>query len=152
MSSINIGVSGHRELNKPTEEVYRRFIRCLERIAATHKIEKITNGFALGFDSITAQAAIDLNIPLWAAIPFPGQQNSWPIEHKKKYEFFLSKAANVYIANDKFANWAFFRRNEYIVNNSDHMIVWLTENKGGTFHAVDYANSKKKQVTNIAIE
>lgn len=141
-----LGVSGHRELIKPTEEIYEQFLYEVDWM----KPKAILSGLAVGFDSIVAQAAIDLNIPLWAAIPFPDQHKLWSPEQKKKYEFFLSKAQNVYVANNTFSNWAYHKRNRHIVDTSHNLIVWLTEVKGGTFKTVEYANQKNKCVINLA--
>ena len=42
------------------------------------------------------------------------------------------------------------KRNRHLVDNSSVCICYLTENKGGTFYTVNYANSKQLKIVNIA--
>ena len=49
-------------------------------------------------DSI-AQAAIKLDIPLIAAIPFAGQERSWPVKFQERYKKLLNLAEQTIIVN-----------------------------------------------------
>lgn len=142
-----IGVTGHRELQRPEEEVSSKFITLMEEL----RPETIVCGFALGFDTIVARAAVKLDIRLWGSIPFPDQHKSWNKDQQKEYEFLLSKANYVYTANHTFANWTYHNRNHYIVNKSDVLVAWLiNKSSGGTASTVEYANKKGKRVINLA--
>lgn len=116
-------------------------------------IEKINSGMAMGFDSCLAQAALELNIPLAAYVPFPGHHTSWGNWSQSKYGELLVGASERHIvcskedlASGKVKSHvqALFIRNEAMVDNSDVLMVLLDPQTrtGGTWGCVQYAINK----------
>lgn len=146
-----IGASGHRYVSyEPIlyKMVYEKFSFMMKDL----KPEKVITGAALGFDTIVAEVCIELNIPFVAAVPFVGQENKWSDSQKEKYNTLLSKAAEIKIVSEgPFSKQKFQIRNQWIVDNSDEMIVYFTGQPGGTKNCIDYAKSVNKSISYILI-
>ena len=118
-----------------TSEGYRRFI----------------SGGALGADSDFAEIIIDLrksaypDIMLEIAVPCPNQDLKWRAEDKRRYKKICNAADSVNVISEKYTNFCMQKRNEYMVDHSDFVIVvWNGETQGGTYRTFQYAQRKKK--------
>lgn len=155
-----IGGTGHRNDKLPNKETgyilpnptYNYVCQNIEKILLQNKPEKVISGMALGFDFWLANIAINLNIPLVAAIPFIGQEKMWPKHSQAQFNKLLDKASGVIIVSEGgYAAYKMQTRNEYIVNNCDKLIACLipSEKSGGTFNCVKYAKSINKDIVFI---
>jgi len=115
-------------------------------------IEMVISGMALGWDQALAKAAINLGIPLMAAIPFAGQERRWPETSKDTYHKLLEQATqlvvvseNVNVSNIFRVATAMQRRNEWMVDHC-HLLVtlWDGEESGGTWNCVRYAKKQQR--------
>ena len=141
-----LGITGHRNFSLPEENI----INCVCSFLQEEKIEKVLLGMAIGFDQLVAKCCISLNIPFEAIIPFEGQELKWPLAQQKQfYEILLKADKIVLVSEGGFENWKFDKRNVYIVDNSDFMLCYLTEDKGGTYSCCQYASSKNKTIVNV---
>jgi uncharacterized phage-like protein YoqJ len=119
----------------------------LTRFAFVH-IEQINpkmviSGMALGWDTACARACLRLNIPLWAAIPFEGQESMWPEESQKTYQNLIAKAQKTtVVCTGGFAAWKMQKRNEFMVDNCDNLLELWNGSSGGTRNCDDYARKK----------
>ena len=52
--------------------------------------DEVVSGMALGFDMIWAEEALELEIPVTAAIPFEGQERTWPRASQARYHEILA--------------------------------------------------------------
>lgn len=112
--------------------------------------DKVITGMALGVDQWAAEVSIDLDIPFVAAIPFPGQDRTWPEESKEKYKTLLDYADEVnYLYEGGYAAWKMQARNQWMVDNSDLVIAVWDGSEGGTSNCVKYATKQKKQIIRI---
>ena len=122
-------------------------------IAAFQKMQpaQVISGMALGWDSGVALAAIALNIPLVAAVPFKGQESAWRQGDRDRYFEILDNAIEVvYVCDPGYAAWKMQKRNELMCDRSDVVLaLWDGGEKGGTKNCVDYARSKNKRVINV---
>ena len=116
-------------------------------------------GMAWGFDILAGEAVILLkkmrprdNIKLIAVVPFLGQEKSWDAEWQRRYSAVLSAADRVVYISQNYANWAYHKRNRYMVDNSDTVITFFDGKSGGTAATLRYAGEKGKRIINLAAE
>jgi uncharacterized phage-like protein YoqJ len=62
-------------------------VETLEKLGAT----EIVSGMGLGFEQALALAAIELKLPLIAAVPFEGQQKVWTEKSQELYHSLCGK-------------------------------------------------------------
>ena len=118
-----------------TSEGYRHFI----------------SGGALGADSDFAEIVIDLrksaypDITLEIAVPCPNQNLKWCTKDKRRYMKICQAADSVNVISKKYSDFCMQKRNEYMVDQSDFVIVvWNGETHGGTYRTFQYVKRKKK--------
>jgi uncharacterized phage-like protein YoqJ len=112
--------------------------------------ELVISGMAQGWDQELACAAISLGIPFIAAVPFKGQELAWPEQAQDKYNHLLSGAKEVKIVcSGGYAPWKMQTRNEWMVDNSDHILAFWNGTPGGTANCIRYAEKVGKSVINL---
>ena len=89
-------------------------------------------------------------IKLILVLPCINQANSWSYEDREVYEDIKQKADKIVYTSKDYSRGCMHKRNRHLVDNSSACICYLTKNKGGTFYTVNYANSKKVRIINIA--
>ena len=109
------------------------------------------SGGALGADSDFAEIVIDLrkcaypDITLEIAVPCPNQDLKWRAEDKRRYKKICKAADSVNVISEKYSGFCMQKRNEYMVDHSDFVIVvWNGKTQGGTYQTFQYAQRKKK--------
>lgn len=112
-------------------------------------------GGALGFDTLAAQAVLDLKqqypqIKLILVLPCLSQANSWSEKDKQMYEYIKEQADKVVYTSQEYTRGCMHKRNRHLIDNSSACITYLTESKGGTAYTVDYAQKHGLTVFNIA--
>ncbi len=120
------------------------------KVLLENKPEKVISGMALGFDMLLAIAALSVQIPLLAAIPFRGQESAWPKKTQHSYNQILNhKLVTTFIVcKGGYAPWKMQRRNIWMCDNCDKLLACYNGDKsGGTFNCLEYAARK-----NIPIE
>lgn len=116
--------------------------------------DSVISGMALGWDMWVADSAIQLGIPFDTYLPFNGQPSKWPPSSIKHYNYLFSKARNVKVISKYYSNKEFFLRDEAMVDDADTIAALLSPKmeKGGTFHTVNYAKSRGKNIINFWTE
>ncbi len=116
-------------------------------------------GMAWGFDLMAGEVVALLkklrprdNIKLIAVVPFPGQEKSWDSEWQERYNDVMSSADRVVYISPNYTNWAYHKRNRYMVDNSDIVITFFDGKSGGTAATLKYANEKGKNIVNLAAQ
>lgn len=116
---------------------------------------KAISGMALGFDQLAARVCLYIGIPLIAAVPAKEQPNRWPEKAVKRYYKILAMADEVvYVDQErKYADESdtfidkLFKRNKWIVNNSDYVLAYyLDALTGGTVSTMRFAIKQHKPV------
>lgn len=121
----------------------------LEHVAR-HKPAELVSGMALGWDTACALAALDLGIPLTAALPFAGQESRWPDAAQHIYRYILGRAARVEIVRPGgYVAWKMQERNEWMVKNSEAILALWNGSPGGTANCVSYAKNRLREVDNV---
>lgn len=173
---VVVAVTGHRpkifgtynENSKNILEV-KKNIRKFLSIQKRH-IQHLITGGALGVDMWSSEIALELEIPLMVAIPFKGQNKTWPKESQERHLNIIKKTSKIYVINTNedismtfeeylklpaktatfsvLSRW-FDERNKWMVDRCDVvMAVWNGEHSG-TGNCVKYAKSKGKKIYNL---
>ena len=134
-----------------SDELFFRLVAFVTSIIPSYHPSKIISGMAIGFDQALALAALELEIPLIAAVPFVGQESIWPQAAKNRYHEILKQAAEVVIVCEGgFAPHKFEVRNRWMIDNAESVLaLWNGMKSGGTWNAVKYATSVKKPLFNL---
>lgn len=159
-----IAATGHRldRLGGNSPEVFAR-LGALAK-ASLQKLEPATviSGMALGWDQAIALAAIELSIPLIAAVPFASQDAKWHQEDRDRWEGILFQTQQI-IYVDRLPNYTVTdvdvgayhvaklqKRNEWMVDNCSQILaLYDGSGKGGTFNCLEYAKKLNKPVLNV---
>lgn len=117
-------------------------------------VKTFTSGMAMGFDIISAEAVLNLkkakpDARLICAVPFKNQAKDFPIEWQKRYFSILGAADEVIYICEDYNRGCYFKRNKYMVDNSDIVITWFDGRTGGTANTIDYALRKGRTVINL---
>jgi len=146
-----IAGTGHRpnKLGGYGYDIYELLLKTASK-AIDGFATKVISGMALGWDQALAEAAINLNIPFIAAVPFRGQEGKWPPPSKRKYQKLISKADEVvYVCDDGYAPHKMQERNKWMVDNCDSVLALWDGSAGGTSNCIIYAKSVKKKIVNL---
>lgn len=153
VSTVKVAATGHRpdklwndyDLISPgIAAIKKDIIVQLSEIHPSHLI----SGMALGVDTLFALIAMEMDIPLIAALPFRGQESKWPQKSQILYNQILNwKKTEVHVVCDGgYAPWKMQKRNEWMVDNCEHLIAVWDGTDGGTHNCVRYAKKVKKPV------
>lgn len=144
--------TGHRpdKLGGYGEQAFSKLFYLASDYLEETRPDKVISGMALGWDQALADAAIDLDIPLIAAVPFLGQERMWPKASKDKYNILLERASDIiYVCDQGYAPWKMQVRNEWMVDHCDLVVALWNGTEGGTCNCLKYADKKKKDVINL---
>lgn len=150
---MTIAVTGHRpdKLGKEyaLKGPYSDYItEKLQEIIEQFQPKKGISGMALGVDSIWAITCLFNRIPLVAAIPFKGQELSWPQKSQDMYRRILShKLTNCHVVCEgDYAAWKLQKRNIWMVDNCNLLVAFHNGSPGGTANCIGYASAQKKKI------
>lgn len=142
--------TGHRPEKLGGYSTHNRLVDLAVAALCKYKPEKAISGFALGWDQAFADAAIQLQIPLTAAIPFPSQPSNWPKSSQVFYQYLLEKASQIEIISpDPYSARKMQIRNEWMVNNSDFIMCLWDGSPGGTKNCMNYIFFQQKKYVNL---
>lgn len=154
MKKQTVCFTGHRKI--PPEQVGTLSQRLKRTL-----IELIENGAlyfgaggALGFDTLAAQAVLDLRceypqIKLILVLPCLSQTRGWAAQDIEIYNDIKSKADKVVYTSQEYTKGCMHKRNRHLVDNSSICVCYLTESSGGTAYTVDYAHKNNLTVINL---
>ena len=150
---VIVAGTGHRppKLGGYSDAAHQILIQYAEEALKYIKPDKVISGMALGWDQALAQAAINLDIPFIAAVPFKGQESRWPIESQERFKRLLSKADETVVTSSSggYAAWKMTVRNKYMVNNASIILAMYDGSDGGTKNCLNYAKIKNKKIINL---
>ena len=88
------------------------------------------------------------HIKLEIAVPCPNQQKFWSEEDKERYQEIIELADVVTLISETYTPSCFHKRNEYMVDKSDMVLIFRNEEieSGGTYYTYEYAQKKGKDV------
>jgi uncharacterized phage-like protein YoqJ len=113
-----------------------------------YRITSVIAGAAQGWDQAVMVAALEVGLPVVAAIPFEGQENRWPSEDQERYRELLTRC-EVLVWGGGHSKAAYLKRDERMVDASKGVLACYDGGDGGgTAHTVAYAHKQKKPLWN----
>ncbi len=148
--------TGHREhkLHRSEDEI-RKDLEEAIRLAIKGGFTTFITGMATGVDIWAGEIVLELKcqypeLKLIAAVPFEGFEKSWDAGWQKRYHALLERADLVQYICNHYANYAFQKRNEWMVNRSSRVIAVFNGEAGGTRNTIQYAMKKAVPVELLA--
>lgn len=152
--------TGHRPQNFPfayggNGELYNAHLKELEKKILTAVTEydatRFLSGMALGVDLDFAQIVLTLRstlpLSLECALPCRNQTAKWAQADVARYERILDQADDVTLVSERYSPECMLKRNRYMVDKSDLVIVVFNGMKsGGTWYTMNYAEKQKKAI------
>ena len=150
--------TGHRDMKSEDKIKIRLHSIIEEYIQEGYEI--FYAGGARGFDNLAAEVVASLRekysqVRLVIVLPFPSHyrhEKNWNSDEIKTYKSVLKKADEVVTLFKEYKSGSYFKRNRYLVDNSDICIAYYCRNGSGTAYTVNYATTCKKKVINLANE
>lgn len=133
--------------------ITRYRLYCLAHDALQHyRPNRIISGFAVGWDLALAAAAIDLNIPLTAAIPCYDQERLWtdPYDLTLYYKSLERADEIIYVTSGPYDHRCMQLRNIWMVDHTTHVLALSNGSfNGGTANCIAYARQQNKEPINL---
>jgi uncharacterized phage-like protein YoqJ len=150
---VIIAGTGHRpdKLGGFEDAVFERLTALARDRLRELRPEKVISGMALGWDQALAWAALDMGIPITAAVPFEGIETRWPQRSQNIFNQILDRVKEVHFVCSEMGPFkkAFQVRNEWMVDRADLMLALCDGSWGGTFNCIRYAEKKRVPVENL---
>lgn len=146
---ITVAATGHRPDKLGGYEQINRLTSFARQYLNALSPASVISGMALGWDQAVAAAALDLCIPLTAAVPFEDQESRWPDTSRRRYAELMSRAAFVHVVSPYPGTPAMQLRNRWMVDRCDLLLSLYDGSYGGTHNCLLYANRQKRQILNL---
>jgi uncharacterized phage-like protein YoqJ len=150
-TGLIVAGTGHRpdKLGGYSDDAFNLLVKIAKHWLEMNKPTRVISGMALGWDQALATAAVEVDIPFVAAVPFNSQENTWPDSAKIKYSELLKKATEIFVLSDTYSINAMHYRNAWMVDHSHVMLALWDGSIGGTSNCIRYAQSKDKHIINL---
>ena len=152
---MTVCFTGHRHLNNvDKEELSKRIMKEIERLYDMGARTFIAGG-ALGFDMLCETCVIALrrlkgDVKLILALPCREQDKNWSEVEKLCLYNIKVMADKVIYVSESYSSDCMFKRNRYMVDNSDVLICYKDGRlKGGTYYTMKYALDNNKKIINL---
>ena len=136
--------TGHRTIAPSARAaLIARLDQTLEALVAEGFTEFRAGG-ALGFDTLAALRVLYLRekhpvVRLSLILPCRDQAKNWRAGEQMLWQDILSRADSVRFLFERYVEGCMHARNRALVNGSDLLVAYLTENRGGTLYTCSYA-------------
>jgi len=135
----------------------RKKLRHAVEVAYEEGFRHFICGMAQGCDLYFAEEILKLrechsDVTLEAAIPCPGQSDSWPEADKTRYLQLLERCDYETMVQDHYSPGCMQRRNRYMVDHSALVIAVYDGQGGGTQRTLEYAISRRVPFLDIRPE
>lgn len=112
--------------------------------------DEVIVGMAMGWDLAVGIAAIDMGIPITAAIPCLDHDARWTDYWRRITAIVRACAARECLVTDRpYELYMMQKRNRWMVDRCDEVLALWDGSFGGTANCVSYALERKKPVNNI---
>ena len=116
-------------------------------------VNRFLCGMAIGFDLKCGQIVLALkekyDIELVACLPCPNQSEKFSLKDKITHGEILSRSDEIVVVENEYKPGCMFKRDRYLVDNSDTLVCFLRKNSGGTYYTVNYARKANKKIIEI---
>jgi len=138
-------VTGHRYITN--NSINRKATNHLIKLAVESGYTKFLVGMSRGADFLFAEVLMGRKLNWTAIIPCTNQTHLWNYQDKDKHKSLIDKADDMIILHDNYQHGVMHYRNEYMVDNSEMLLaIYDDSGKGGTYHTVNLALKKHKQI------
>lgn len=147
-----IAATGHRpnKLGGYSPQAFNRLVQVARAYLLEKSPDGVISGLALGWDQAWAMAALELAIPVHAAIPFEGQQSKWPASSKNLWDGIVRECHSVtFVCEPGYAAWKMQKRNEWMVERCHRVAALWDGSSGGTGNCVKFAESFPRPIDNL---
>ena len=146
--------TGHRIIPEKDYPILREHLVTEIANLIRQGVNSFLAGGALGFDTMAAQAVLDLkmeypHIRLILVLPCKSQTRGWNERDIKIYDRILHEADQVVFTSENYHRGCMAKRNRYLVDNSSVCVCYLCERKGGTAYTVQYAKQKGLRIIQL---
>lgn len=132
--------------NLPSAELIHLARLALFEYGATRLITSL----APGWEQALAHAALELEIPFIAAIPFRGRDQDWTKEERVHYYKLIGKAERVHCLSEQYHVLASLDGHCWQVDRAEVLIaLWDYDFQGETYDTMQYATRSGKRVFNL---
>lgn len=115
-----------------------------------HPVREVISGLALGWDTAIGLAALNLGLPLIAAVPCADQPRFWRPTQVLTWKHLKDRASETHILSQAYSPTCMQFRNQFMVNRADAVLaLWNGKQSGGTYNCIRYAQSLGKPVINL---
>lgn len=147
--------TGHRVIPKTEYNNIEKTLKRLIAILVNRGIIYYYVGGALGFDTLVARTIISMkkyynDIRLISVLPCKNQTKGWHKNDIDMYYYIIEHSDDIIYTAEYYSKDSMFKRNRYLVDNSNLCICYSTRNFGGTYYTINYAKSTGIKVINIA--
>lgn len=147
-----LSLTGHRpdKLGGYSKEAEKKVLRVAKNLLLKVEPDFVVSGMALGWDTAGALAAIALDIPLIAAVPFEGQESRWTEDSQARYKKILHKAHKVQqVCRPGYAPWKMQVRNIWMLDVGNVVGACWDGSPGGTANCLKVARSRNMRIINV---
>ncbi len=146
--------TGHREIPFMKQSVIKDQLKRVLKELIEQGSCFFCAGGALGFDTLAAQAVLDLReqypqIKLILVLPCLSQTKNWDEKDMQIYEYIKEQADRVVYTSREYTRGCMHKRNRNLVDNSSTCVCYLSKTSGGTAYTVEYARKKGLRIINI---
>lgn len=112
------------------------------------------SGMATGSDTWFAECVINLmdiypDLELEAAVPYRGQRDRLVAGDRFRYDAIIKHCSKVTLLSGDYTKYCMSKRNKYMVDNSDVVLIVNYAESGGTVNTRAYAEKKKKRIIDL---
>lgn len=147
-----ISATGHRpnKLGGYSPVTFQRLCDLARGYLLEKQPDGVISGLALGWDLAWAVAALELAIPVHAAIPFEGQESRWPESSQRLWARVVAECASVtFVCEPGYAAWKMQKRNEWMVERCHRVAALWDGTSGGTANCVKFAQAFPRPIDNL---
>lgn len=151
-----VGITGHRpqSLSPAEQEWVKEALPVLMRsLRASHGMQVAISGFALGADTVWAQAALDQGVRLWGYLPSPDQAGRWRRPDQELHAELIARASRTLFQGETYETRWLRARNEMIVRDSNALVAVHKEGQsaGGTAAVIRKALASNKRIIRVNV-
>lgn len=153
---LTIAATGHRTHLLPgcsqPRELGRLLVKLAEAELTARRPDLVIVGMALGWDTAVAMAALNLDIPYHAYVPFHGQESRWGRYDQLLYRGLLAQADEIQVICNAETSYAYVARDHAMVDAATEVLALYHRGmraRSGTAITVEYAEGWCVPVHNV---
>jgi len=151
MRNLTCCYTGHRAIPEHDVENVRESLVLKTEALIKRGIIYFGCGGAVGFDTLAAEAVIELRkkypfIRLIMVLPCKNQDEKWSLDEKIRYDNIKQNADKIIYTSEHYIKGCMFKRNRHLVDHSAVCIAYVRKTTGGTAYTIKYATEKNLEI------